>query len=287
MNILMLGGTRFFGKHAVRALLSRGHEVTIGTRGQTSDEFGDRVRRIALDRHDPQSLRRNLSDRHFDAIVDNLCYCSNDVKYLLDAADCDRYVMTSTTAVYDKHWHTAESEFDPLQKPLVWCDRPAFPYDEVKRQAECALFQRYPQVPSVAARFPFVIGPDDYTQRLRFYVTHALHGVPMHVDNAGRQMGFVRSDEAGALLAFLAESDFHGAVNGSSPQTISIREVLDYVREQTGCAAILSDDGEAAPYNGENEYSIDISRAEELGFRFTPLKEWIYDLLDRYIAEGR
>lgn len=287
MQILMLGGTRFFGKHAVRALLARGHDVTIGTRGKAPDAFGDRVRRIALDRHDPQSLRQKLSGQRFDVIVDNLCYCSNDVKYLLDAANCGRYVMTSTTAVYDKHWNTAEPEFDPLQKPLIWCDRAAFPYDEVKRQAECALFQCYSRVPAVAARFPFVIGPDDYTRRLYFYAEHAVRGIPMHVDNLDRQMGFVRSDEAGALLAHLAESDFRGAVNGSSPQTISIHEVLDFVRARTGCDAVLSGDGEPAPYNGENEYSIDIGRAERLGFRFSPLKEWISDLLEQYIAEAR
>lgn len=285
MQILMLGGTRFFGRHAVRALLERGHDVTIGTRGRTPDDFGDRVKRIVLDRHDPASLRSSLAGRRFDAIIDNLCYCSNDVKYLLDAADCGRYVMTSTTAVYAKHWNTAESEFDPLTKPLVWCDRPAFPYGEVKRQAECALRQRYPQVPAAAARFPFVIGPDDYTGRLRFYVAHALRGQPMFIDNIDRQMGFVRSDEAGAFLAFLAESDFTGAINGSSPQTASLREILDSVAAKTGRSAILTADGEPAPYNGEVEYSIDTARAASIGFRFSPLKDWLWGLLDRLIED--
>ena len=35
MNILFIGGTRFFGVHAVRELLRRGHQVTIATRGTT------------------------------------------------------------------------------------------------------------------------------------------------------------------------------------------------------------------------------------------------------------
>lgn len=33
MNILVLGGTGFFGKHLVWELLHRGHEVTVATRG--------------------------------------------------------------------------------------------------------------------------------------------------------------------------------------------------------------------------------------------------------------
>lgn len=49
MNILVLGGTGFFGKHLVWELLHRGHEVTIATRGRTPDDFGDRVRRLIVD----------------------------------------------------------------------------------------------------------------------------------------------------------------------------------------------------------------------------------------------
>ena len=45
----------------------------------------------------------------------------------------------------------------------------------------------------------------------------------------------------------------------------------------------MSDSGEEAPYNGEPEYSINTEVAERLGFRFSTLKDWIYDLLDYYI----
>lgn len=41
--------------------------------------------------------------------------------------------------------------------------------------------------------------------------------------------------------------------------------------------------GEAAPYNGETEYSINTERAQRMGFQFTNLHDWIYDLLDYYI----
>ena len=285
MHILILGGTRFFGKHAVRTALERGHQVTIATRGLTADDFGDAVQRIHLDRNDPASLRENLSGRHFDAVIDNLCYCSNDVRNLLNVLDCGRYVMTSTTAVYDKHWDTCESEFDPLSKPLEWRDRSAYPYEEVKRLAECALFQQYPQMNAVAVRYPFVIGMDDYTNRLRFYVEHALRGIPMHIDNIDRQMGFIHSNEAGAFLVHMAENDFRGSINGCSAGTISLAEILAYVQEKTGRTAILSPGGDAAPYNGENEYSINTSLAEQTGFTFSPLKPWIFALLDHYIDQ--
>lgn len=43
MNILVIGGTRFFGIHMVNELLTAGHDVTIATRGKVSDSFGDKV----------------------------------------------------------------------------------------------------------------------------------------------------------------------------------------------------------------------------------------------------
>ncbi len=44
MKILVFGGTRFFGKKLVERLVSEGHDVTIGTRGKTEDNFGDTVK---------------------------------------------------------------------------------------------------------------------------------------------------------------------------------------------------------------------------------------------------
>ena len=58
MKILMIGGTRFFGVHAVRALLENGHQVTIATRGSTPDPFEDNVQRVFVDRTQPDAMKR-------------------------------------------------------------------------------------------------------------------------------------------------------------------------------------------------------------------------------------
>ena len=286
MNILVVGGTRFVGKHLVDTLLSKGHKVTIATRGRTADDLGSKVNRIIIERTDPESLVRALGKTFFDIIFDSLAYCSNDVKYLLDIAKCDKYIMTSSTAVYEKHIDTREKEFDPLNKKLIWCGRTDYPYDEIKRQAECALWQEYSHVNAVAVRFPFIIGKDDYTKRLFFYIEHIVKGIPVFVDNYDNQISFVRSDEAGKFLASFIDNNFCGPINGSSEQTISIHDIVDYVKLKTGKSLLLTSNGDKAPYNGESEYSINIARAKKLGFRFTPLHEWIYDLIDFYIQQA-
>ena len=70
MDILVIGGTRFFGIPMVEELLNAGHHVTIATRGLSADSFGSSVQRIILDRTDAQSVRDALSGRHFDIIID-------------------------------------------------------------------------------------------------------------------------------------------------------------------------------------------------------------------------
>ena len=223
---------------------------------------------------------------HFDVVIDKLAYCSNDVKYVMEVISCDKYICMSTTSVYkSKHLDTKESDFDAFGKELIWCDRKAFPYAEIKRQAECALWQQYGDRDIVAVRYPFVTGRDDYTGRLLFYVEHVVNEKPMYVDNPDNQIGFIRSDEAGRFLAFLVDKDFKGAINGSSGGTISMREVIRYVEQKTGKKAIFSETGDKAPYNGEPEYSINTEKAAELGYSFSELKHWIYELLDEYIED--
>lgn len=103
-------------------------------------------------------------------------------------------------------------------------------------------------------------------------------------------MSYIRSDEAGKFLAYLAESnncekENIQVVNGSSEGTISLREVIEYVEKKTDGKAVLSSEGEPAPYNGEVEYSINTKKAQKLGFTFSNIHDWIYELLDYYIGE--
>ncbi len=283
MKILVIGGTRFFGIHMVEELLKAGHEVTIATRGIASDSYGNRVKRIIIERTNEESMK-TLREYYFDVVIDKIAYCSNDIKYAMENINCDKYIYMSSTSVYNpKHINTLEEDFDGNSDDFVWCNRMAFPYEEIKRQAEYALWQAYPDKKWIAVRYPFAIGKDDYTKRLLFYVEHTIKSIPMNIDNLDYQMGYIRSDEAGNFIAFLVDKDVNGAINGSSKGTMSLREIIDYVENKTGAKAIISKEGDDAPYNGEPEYSINVDKANTLGFKFSELQDWIYDLLDYYI----
>ena len=284
MNILVLGGTRFFGLHLVRTLLDAGHQVTIATRGTVADPFQTQVTRIRVDRTDAAAMNQAFQHRFYDVVCDNIAYCSNDVRAALNAISCDRYILTSSVSVCDLHPDIREEAWLASDAGLVWCERSDCNYDEGKRQAECALFHHFSGIPGTAVRFPFVIGPHDYTGRLRFYVEHVRNETPMYIDNLDAPMSFISEADAGRFLAFLASSPYTGPINGSSRGTVTPREILNYTARKTGKLPLLSPSGTPAPYNGAEPYSININRAEALGFSFSDLHDWLPSLLDHELA---
>ena len=141
MKILVLGGTRFFGIHLVKDLLEKGHEVTIATRGKMSDPFGDKVKRLKVDRTDINAMKDTFDGKEYDMIYDDIAYSSNDVKCALENITCSRYVLVSTISVYDSfHMDIKEEEYDPYKGEIIWCNREDFTYNIIKQQAEKALF---------------------------------------------------------------------------------------------------------------------------------------------------
>lgn len=283
MEILVLGGTRFFGVHVVENLVQKGHMVTVATRGNKKDTFQNQVSRIIVDHMNYEQMKQVFQGKKYDVVYDNIAYCSNDIKYALDSINCDKYILMSSTSVYDLKWDVKEDDFNPKNYNYKWTDRPQQDYKEGKRYAEAALIEHYAAMKSTMVRYPFVIGRDDYTNRLFFYVEHVMKEIPMHIDNVNCQMGFISSEDAGRFLAFLADKSITGAINGCSNGTISLSEIFSYIEEKTGKTAIINFDGEEAPYNSTCDYSINTDQAKEAGFIFSDLKEWIYDLLDYYI----
>ena len=281
MKILVIGGTRFFGRPMVRDLLFAGHEVTVATRGRMTVPYKGDLKSVIVDKTDPAAMASAFKRDYFDVVIDKVAYASNDVKSVIDNVRFDRYVMMSSCAVYNVvHANITEEEFDASEYELKWIDRPQ-DYAEGKRQAECAALHLLDHDKCTFVRYPVVTGEHDYTGRLLFYVDHIINGKPMYVDNPDSQIPFLHEREAGSFIAHIAPMGISGAVNGSSQGTISPREIINYVERKTGRKAILSDDGDIAPYNGiMGTQSFYTAKAEETGFEFSNVHDWIYNLLD-------
>ena len=288
MKILVVGGTRFFGIPMVEALLRQGHDVSVATRGNAKASFDDKVTNIILDRTDKESVRNALKGTYFDVIIDKIAYGSNDVKTLLENANCCRYIQMSTCSVYCKdHADIKEDEFITGDYPLEWEGRLS-DYSRTKRNAERAALEYMDEKDCTFVRYPVVLGENDYTGRLRFYVDHIRNGQPMNVDDADKEMAFINEKEAGEFIAFLADHPVSGPVNGCSGGVVRISDIIGYAEEKLGKRAIIDPKGDAAPYNGlTGTLSFNTEKAQKAGYTFSALDTWLYKLIDHEIASER
>lgn len=283
MKILVLGGTRFFGKRLVKILIEKGYDITIGTRGQTLDDFGDKVKRLILDRIDRDSLELNLADKSFDIIYDNICYAPNDAKNLLEVMDgrVGRYIVTSSLAVYEQGSMLKEEAFNPYDYPIQYGDREDFSYGEGKRLIEAITYQTF-NVPTVAVRFPIVIGENDYTRRLAFYVEKILRQEPFIAKDYECPMSFITEQEAGQFLALLAEQNITGPINAATNGIINVKRIIEMIEELVGKKAILVNEGkEIGPYSTYGNTTLDTNKALALNMKFEKIEE-VFERVIKY-----
>ncbi|MBJ8095170.1 MULTISPECIES: NAD-dependent epimerase/dehydratase family protein [Bacillus cereus group] len=284
-KVLVLGGTRFFGKQLVEALLKEGHDITIATRGFTEDSFGDTVKRIVVDREDEKLLEERVEGKSYDIVYDNLCYSPNAAKVICKVlrGRVKKYVMTSSMAVYEPALNLQEEEFNPYEYSITYGDRGDFTYSEGKRLAEAVLFQQA-TFPVVAVRFPVVIGENDYTKRLQFYVEHVMKQEPIFVDHVDGKLSFIHEKEAGEFLAWCGMGNIEGPINACSNGVVSTGEVIHFIEERTGIKALIQEVGDnIAPYNEVTNCTLHNGKARELGFSFRELNTEIKNVLQHYI----
>ncbi len=286
MNILVVGGTRFFGIPMVRKLIADGHDVTLATRGQHTDRFGSSVQRITLDKTDESSVKSALCGKSFDVVIDKVAYSSNDVRSLLKHARCQKYIQMSSCAVYQsEHLNITENEFDPKSIALKWLDRPA-DYALGKRLAERAALEFMNERSCVFVRFPVVLGENDYTGRLAFYAQHICGGLPMHIQNINAKTSYIHETQAGEFIAKLVDTDISGAVNGCSDGIVSQRDIIGYIEKKSEKQAIISRGGDNAPYDDVcTDKSYDCTKAKSLGSAFSDISSYLYSLLDNEIKQ--
>ena len=237
-----------------------------------------------MNRSDYDSVRRALSKKEYDVIIDKIAYCSNDVKNLLENVSCNKYIQTSSCSVYleDKE-NINEEDFDPRQHSLIWMNR-SEDYAEGKRQAERAVFEYIEESQSIFVRYPIVMGANDYTGRLKFYVNHIKEEKAIFVDDLDYGMEFINEKEAGQFLAYLVNKDICGAINGCSNGMISTGDIIGYIEKKIKKRAVLEDDGDIAPYNGTTaNLTYNTIKARHIGFQFSNIKEWIFELIDSYL----
>lgn len=285
-KILVLGGTRYFGKRLVERLLELGHAVTLANRGQTPDPFGDRVARVVTDR---TNLRGLPAGQHWDVVVDQIAYAPDDAAVACEkfAGRVGRYVYTSTQSVYATDDVQREADFDSAHYPLRGGRREEFDYSEGKRLTEAHFIQKAP-FPVVAMRIPIVLGPDDYTGRLVFHVQRVREQRPLVVPRLDSRVTFISSEEAARFLEWLTLDAVGarqtGPLNACATGHPTMREVLDVIERAVGQKARIlaaGPDADHTPFADARSRCLSNEKASALGFRFSLLESWLPELVSR------
>lgn len=287
-KILVLGGTRFFGRKLVDLLLEQKHEITIVTRGMSENPFGEAVEHIKVDRKDTVAFTQALENRTFDVVYDNICYSPNEAKQLCDLFNgkIGKLVFTSTLATYeaDGKQHM-EKDFNPYSYGIIMGDTHEFTYGEGKRLAE-AVFYKYAQFPVVAVRFPIVMGADDYTRRLHFHIERIMNNEPIGFVNMDAEMSFIQATEAAQFLAWVGMEDVEGPINATANGLISLKELISLIEEKTGeraKIALLGTEDIRSPYAIPASWYMKNDHAQQLGFSFSQLNDWLPSLVEEIV----
>ncbi|EAZ85946.1 NAD-dependent epimerase/dehydratase family protein [Lysinibacillus fusiformis] len=291
MNILVLGGTRFFGKKLVELCIENGHDVTILTRGQSGNPFGTAVKQLIVDRDDHDALENALAHTTWDIVYDNICYSPNEAHTICELlkGKTKKLVFTSTLSTYEVNGKLKkEEDFDPYHYQILMGDREEFSYGEGKRQAEAVLFKEA-SFPVVAVRFPIVMGEHDYTRRLHFHVERILHDQPISLPNIDAQMSYITDEEAAEFLYFVGVTPIEGPYNATASGAISLKELLALIEEESGKRAKISlvggDEESQSPYGVPADWYMTNAKAEKAGFTFSQLRDWLPNLVKTLVKQ--
>jgi 2'-hydroxyisoflavone reductase len=189
MRVLMIGGTRFVGRHITQAALAAGHEVTLVHRGRSGADLFPDATHLHADRDRDLSV---LAGTRWDATIDVNAYLPGQVTALAQAlgGNGGQYVYISTVSVYKPPQQPEYSEDSPLwtlpagQVPEVVDNQT---YGPLKVLCEQAALEHFGPS-TLIIRPTYVIGPHDYTGRFTYWVQRIARGgevlAPGHPDRA-------------------------------------------------------------------------------------------------------
>ena len=212
MKLLVLGGTKFLGRHAVAYALEQGHDVTTFTRTTAIDGaeslHGDRDGNLDA-----------LRGREWDGVVDTSGYVPRIVgqsaELLRDAVR--RYVFVSSISVY------AEPENEPDSEDIQQH------YGALKRACERVVERVYGDR-STCVRAGLIVGPHDPTDRFTYWPRRlAAGGEVLAPGDPEQPVQIVDGRDLAAQLVQLALDGPGGTFDLTGPQ-LALGELLQRLR---------------------------------------------------------
>ena len=296
MRILILGGTRFVGRHFVEVALDRGHELTLFNRGRSGPELFPGAERIRGDR--TVDLAPAASGRTWDAVFDPSCYTVRAARTAVEAlaGRVGHYAFVSSLSVYADQDAPGLDESAPVgtiadpTTEVIDGDT----YGPLKALCEREVLRAFPG--ALVERCGFIVGPYDPVDRLPWWIRRISEGgevlAPARPDYPAQLID--ARDIAEWTLAMIDRGE-GGVFNVTAPRDpYRLVDVLETARRVSGSDARftwvpepfllergLDPEEEPLPYwlgpGSTGAATSDVSKAYSAGLEVRPLETTIAD----------
>ena len=240
MRVLVIGGTRFVGRHFVEAALTAGHDLTLLHRGRSGAELFPQAEHLLADRDGDLDL---LSGRAWDATVDVCAYLPRQVTRLAEtlAGKGGQHLFISSVSAYQE-----PSVPGATEETALLAEPPGPEVEEVTNETygglkvacERAASEAYGEQLTIV-RPTYVVGPWDPTGRFTWWVDRLAKGGEVLAPSPRESpMQVIDARDMATWMLGLMEQQHSGTFHAVSPEPpYGMGELL----EQS--AAAISPDG--------------------------------------------
>ncbi len=296
MELLILGGTRFLGRHLAEQALARGHEVTLLHRGHSGPQLFPQAEHLISDRNLGLQV---LEGRRWDAAIDTSAYLPRQVRSAAArlAGKVGIYQLVSSISAYASLTEAGTAEdaaLATLADPTVETIN-GETYGGLKALCEAEALLAFGEQHCCIVRPGLLVGPFDPTGRWTWWVQRLMQGgevlAPGH---PGAPVQFIDVRDAAGWMLDQAERGTVGAFNLTGPaQALTLGEFLGTAQAVLNPAAQLhwvdedfvlganvapwSDLPVWLPQASQALHQVDIRRALAAGLVCRPLAQTLHD----------
>lgn len=303
---LVIGGTRFIGRHVVDDLLGADYAVTLFNRGEHENPFADdgRVDHVTGDRTTDSALEAAAADVAPDVVVDMVAYHPRDVRAATTIfQDVEAYVYVSSGDAYAEEVvpkREGETALEPCSAEQATDDGPES-YGARKAEGDRAVFAAAADgVRAMSVRPCIVYGPHDYTERLAYWLDRAARFDRVVVPGDGQHLwhrAFVE-DVARAIRIVAERGDAGEAYNVGDRRLLTLEEtvrlaadVLERAVEVVTAGPRELAAGGLAPSEfvlyREYPHVLSTNKLAALGWTSTPVEAALATTAEDVLEEGR
>jgi 2'-hydroxyisoflavone reductase len=307
MKFLILGGTRFLGRHLINSALNDNHEVTIFTRGREKIDLNPEVEQLAGDR---KNNLEALKGRTWDRVIDTSGYVPWDVESSakLLADNIKHYTFISSMSVYSDSERPNINEATPVStitkeelkevKATESPDTIMEYYGALKYLCEEAA-KKTMSGRVLNIRPGLIVGQYDPTNRFTYWVDRVSKGGEVLCPGrADKTVQLIHASDLAEWVIKASKNELIGEYNATGPDyNLTMEKLLEKCREVCSSNASLTWVNEDFLFDTNVQYwshmplwipdrlnnpgflAADISKALKEGLSFKPLVETILDTL--------